>query len=67
MLSEYGVTNKRWSDEDLARFEAAWREVAVEVGEKDALWKKAAESYFAWREVYKTWGDAQSLDSTYLE
>ena len=25
MLSEYGVTNKRWSDEDLARFEAAWR------------------------------------------
>ena len=67
MLSEYGVTNKRWSDEDLARFEAAWREVAVEVGEKDPLWKKTAESYFAWREVYKTWGDAQSLDSTYLE
>ena len=28
---------------------------------------KAADSYFAFRAVYKTWGDAQSLDSTYLK
>ncbi len=67
MQSKYGVTNKRWSDADLAKLEAAWNEVVAEESEKDPLFKAASESYDAWRAVYKGWGDAQSLDSTYLE
>ena len=67
MKSEFGVTNKRWSDADLAKLEAAWNEVMAEESEKDPLFKAAAESYSAWRAAYKTWGDAQALDSTYLE
>ena len=67
MLSEYGVTNKRWSDEDLASSRRRGGKWPSRSARRDELWKKAAESYFAWREVYKTWGDAQSLDSTYLE
>jgi TRAP-type mannitol/chloroaromatic compound transport system substrate-binding protein len=67
MKSKYGVTNKRWADADLAKLEAAWNEVVAEESEKDPLFKAAAESYSAWRAVYKGWGDAQSLASTYLE
>jgi TRAP-type mannitol/chloroaromatic compound transport system substrate-binding protein len=67
MQSKYGVTNKRWSDADLAKLEAAWNEVVAEESEKDPLFKAASESYDAWRAVYKGWGDAQSLASTYLE
>ena len=67
MKSQYGVTNKRWNDADLAKFEAAWNEVVAEESAKDPLFKAAAESYFAWRSVYKGWGDAQSLNSTYLQ
>ena len=67
MQSKYGVTNKRWSDADLAKLEAAWNEVVAEESEKDPLFKAASESYDAWRAVYKGWGDAQSLDSTYLD
>ena len=67
MKSQYGVTNKRWADADLAKLEAAWNEVMAEESEKDPLFKAAAESYTAWRAVYKGWGDAQSLNSTYLE
>ena len=67
MQSKYGVTNKRWGDADLAKLEAAWNEVVAEESEKDPLFKAAAESYSAWRAVYKGWGDAQSLASTYLE
>ena len=32
----------------------------------DPLFKKVADSYQAFRNVYKTWGDAQFLRSTYL-
>jgi TRAP-type mannitol/chloroaromatic compound transport system substrate-binding protein len=66
MLEEYGVTNKRWSDEDLAKFEQAWQEVLEEESANDPLFKKVADSYLAWREIYKTWGDAQSLKPTYI-
>jgi TRAP-type mannitol/chloroaromatic compound transport system substrate-binding protein len=66
MLEDYGVTNKRWSDEDLAKFEQAWSEVLEEESANDPVFKKVADSYLAWRKVYKTWGDAQSLKPTYI-
>jgi len=67
MKTKYGVTNHRWSDEDLAKFEAAWVAVVKEESAKDALFKKVADDYFAFRKTYKLWGDAQALKSTYLK
>jgi TRAP-type mannitol/chloroaromatic compound transport system substrate-binding protein len=66
MLSEHGVTNKRWDDEQLAAFETAWLEVLAEESANDEWFKKVADSYLAFRKVYKTWGDAQALSATYL-
>ena len=66
MLEEYGVTNVRWTDEELAAFEEAWNEVVEEQSAQDEDFKRIAESYRAFRRVYKTWGDAQSLKPTYL-
>ena len=67
MLSEHGVTNKRWSDADLAVLEKAWNEVLDEVAQEDELFAKAAASYKEFRALYRTWGDAQALGSTYLQ
>jgi TRAP-type mannitol/chloroaromatic compound transport system substrate-binding protein len=66
MLEEYDVTNVRWTDEELAAFETAWNEVLQEQSAQDPEFKKVAESYQAFRKVYKTWGDAQALKPTYL-
>ena len=66
MLEEYGVTNVRWTDEELAAFEQAWNEVMEEQAAQDEDFKRIAESYKAFRKLYKTWGDAQSLKPTYL-
>jgi TRAP-type mannitol/chloroaromatic compound transport system substrate-binding protein len=66
MLEKHGVTNKRWGDEELAAFEKAWLEVLAEESENDPVFKKVADSYLAFRKLYKTWGDAQSLNATYL-
>jgi TRAP-type mannitol/chloroaromatic compound transport system substrate-binding protein len=66
MKEEYGVTNVRWTDEELAQFEKAWDEVLEEQSAADEDFKRIAESYAAFREVYKTWGDAQALKPTYL-
>jgi TRAP-type mannitol/chloroaromatic compound transport system substrate-binding protein len=66
MLEEYGVTNVRWTDDELAAFEEAWNEVLEEQSAEDPWFKKVADSYLAFRKVYKTWGDAQRLDATYL-
>ncbi|MGI9433893.1 MAG: TRAP transporter substrate-binding protein [Geminicoccaceae bacterium] len=66
MMEKHGVTNKRWDDESLAKFEQAWSEVLAEESADDPVFKKVADSYLAWRKVYKTWGDAQSLKATYL-
>ena len=66
MLEEYGVTNVRWTDEELAAFQTAWNEVLQEQSAQDQDFKKIAESYAAFRKVYKTWGDAQALKPTYL-
>jgi TRAP-type mannitol/chloroaromatic compound transport system substrate-binding protein len=67
MKSEYGVTNRRWTDDQLAVFEKAWNEVVAEESAKDATFKEFADSYFAFRKQYKIWGDAQALKSTYLD
>ncbi len=66
MKSKYGVTNRRWTDEELAAFEKAWNEVLAEQAAKDPTFKKVADSYLAWRKEYKPWGDAQSIKPTYL-
>ena len=65
MLEKYGVTNHRWDDETLATLERHWFAVLEEESEKDPAWKKIADSYLAFREVYRVWGDAQALKSTY--
>ena len=66
MMEKYGVENVRWSDEELAAFEQAWNEVLAEQSAADPTFKKVADSYLAFRKVYKTWGDAQALKATYL-
>jgi len=67
MKSKYGVTNRRWSDADLAVLEKAWNDVLKEEAAKDPLFKKVSEDYLAFRKQYKLWGDAQALKSTYLK
>jgi TRAP-type mannitol/chloroaromatic compound transport system substrate-binding protein len=66
MLAKYGVQNVRWTDAELAAFETAWDEVLAEQSAADPTFKKVADSYLAFRKVYKTWGDAQALNATYL-
>lgn len=65
MKEKYGVTNRRWTDEQLAVFEKAWLEVLAEKSAEDALFKKVADHYLAFREKYKLWGEAQFLKATY--
>ena len=67
MMSKYGVTNHRWTDEQLAVFEKAWNEVVAEEVAKDPLFKKVHASYSAFRAAYKPWFDAQYLAPTYLQ
>jgi TRAP-type mannitol/chloroaromatic compound transport system substrate-binding protein len=65
MKSKYGVTNRRWTDEELAAFEKAWNEVVQEQSAADPDFKKIADSFYAWRKEYKPWADAQALKNTY--
>jgi len=67
MKTKYGVTNRRWSDEQLAVFEKAWQEVVAEESAKDEWFKKFADSFYAFRDQYRIWGEAQSIDATYLK
>ncbi|MEM7253468.1 MAG: C4-dicarboxylate ABC transporter, partial [Pseudomonadota bacterium] len=67
MKSKHGVTNHRWPDEVLAKFEKAWLEVLAEDSAKDPEFKRVADHYLAFRKTYKLWGDAQSLKGTYQE
>lgn len=64
---KYGVTNRRWTDAELAAFEKAWTEVLAEESAKDPVFKKVADSYLAFRKSYKGWGDAQAMKPTYLQ
>jgi TRAP-type mannitol/chloroaromatic compound transport system substrate-binding protein len=65
MKAKHGVTNRRWSDDDLRQFEKAWLEVLEEQSAKDPLFKKVADSYLGWRKTYQIWGEAQELKATY--
>jgi TRAP-type mannitol/chloroaromatic compound transport system substrate-binding protein len=67
MLDKYKVQNKRWTDDQLAVFEKHWNTVVEEESAKDAWFKEIAESYFAFRKVYATWGAAQSMKPSYLK
>jgi TRAP-type mannitol/chloroaromatic compound transport system substrate-binding protein len=67
MVEESGVEVHRWADDQLAAFEEAWQAVIEEQSDTDPVFKKVADSYQAFRTVYKTWGDAQFLRSTYVE
>ena len=58
---------KRWPDSTLAKFEKAWFEVVKEETAKDPLFKKVADHFYGFRAKYKVWGDAQSLDNTYIK
>jgi TRAP-type mannitol/chloroaromatic compound transport system substrate-binding protein len=40
--------------------------VLAEQSASDPIFKKVADSYLAWRQEYKPWGDAQFLKPTYL-
>ena len=44
---------RRWTDEELAAFEQAWDEVLAEQSAADPTFKKVADSYLAFRKVYK--------------
>ena len=65
MQSKHGVVVKRWDDGTLATLERAWLEVMDEIGAEEPLFKEVADSYLAWRDTYRIWGDAQSLAGTY--
>jgi TRAP-type mannitol/chloroaromatic compound transport system substrate-binding protein len=67
MSSKYGVTIRRWTDDQLAAFEKAWVEVVAEESAKDEYFKKFADSFYAFREQYRIWGEAQALKATYLK
>jgi TRAP-type mannitol/chloroaromatic compound transport system substrate-binding protein len=66
-MVKFGVKNRRWTDEQLAAFEKAWREVVQEQSAKDPLFKKVADNFYAFRERYKVWGESQQLNATYLK
>lgn len=67
MKEQYGVEHPRWRDETLRRFEEAWQEVVAEKSASDAGFKRIADSYFAFRETYRIWGEAQAMKATYLD
>ena len=67
MKNKYGVTNRRWTDDQLAVFEKAWMEVVAEESAKDKTFKEFADSFYTFRKNYKIWGEAQSLKATYLK
>ncbi len=67
MVEKYGVVTRRWTDDQIAVFEAAWNEVVAEDSAKDPLFKEVTESYSAWRKIYSKWGAAQALKPTYLD
>jgi TRAP-type mannitol/chloroaromatic compound transport system substrate-binding protein len=65
MLDKYGVTNRRWPDDTLRQLEAAWIEVVAEESAADPMFKRIADSFYGFRDIYRVWGEAQALNSTY--
>jgi TRAP-type mannitol/chloroaromatic compound transport system substrate-binding protein len=56
-LQANGVSINTLSDELLTALEAAWNEVAAEEAANDADFARVLESYNAFRENYRVWGD----------
>jgi len=56
-LKGKGVTFHKWGPEFIAAFRKAWEEVAEEEMAKSANFKKAFESFTAFRAKYKVWHD----------
>ena len=56
-VEENGVKNMYWSDEMLAKFKAAWEEVAEEESAKDPFFKKVLDDLNAFRSEYQLWKD----------
>jgi TRAP-type mannitol/chloroaromatic compound transport system substrate-binding protein len=54
-IQSKGVTIHRWSKEILDTLEKTWEEVAKEQAEKSPEFKKAWDSYSAFRKEYATW------------
>jgi TRAP-type mannitol/chloroaromatic compound transport system substrate-binding protein len=55
MVDKHGVQIHFWSEETLAKMRTAWEEVIVEESAKDADFKRAHESYAAFRKQYAIW------------
>ena len=56
-MQQKGAQIHVWPDETLAKFEAAWQEVAKEESEKNPVFKKVFASYTAVRKEYAIWKD----------
>jgi TRAP-type mannitol/chloroaromatic compound transport system substrate-binding protein len=56
-IQSKGVTLHYWPKEMLALYKKTWDEVAKEQAEKSPDFKKAWESYSAFRAEYKIWKD----------
>ena len=67
MGEKYGVITRRWTDDQIAVFEAAWNEVVEDDSANDPLFAEVTESYSKWRKTYSKWGTAQALKPTYLD
>ena len=65
MRDKYGVKRMRWTDDELKAYEKAWFEVVKEESAKDPLFKKVADHFYAFRDQYRIWGEAQALKPTY--
>ena len=55
--TKHGVKNMYWSDDMLAKFKAAWEEVAEEEAAKDAFFKKVWDDLQSFRSEYQIWKD----------
>ena len=62
-----GVTNMEWSDEQLQQFRTAWDEVLQEELAASEDVKKLWDSYQAFHEKYKVWGEKAYLDQSYTK
>jgi TRAP-type mannitol/chloroaromatic compound transport system substrate-binding protein len=54
-VEKRGVKNMYWSDDMLAKFKAAWLEVAAEQAGKDAFFKKVWDDFSKFHEDYAYW------------
>jgi TRAP-type mannitol/chloroaromatic compound transport system substrate-binding protein len=57
LVEKHGVKIHYWSDAVLARMRSAWEEVIAEESAKDPDFKRAHESYAAFRKQYAIWKD----------